>query len=71
LPNGEGFSVYGGISFTGNFPCLPLRVGSRHRVRRGALEGLEGTLIKNKSEWRVVVSVTMLDGSVWFKIDRQ
>jgi transcription antitermination factor NusG len=51
------------------FPFL--REGHRVRVMRGSLDGLEGILVNNKkSEWRVVVSVTMLQRSVSVEIDR-
>jgi transcription antitermination factor NusG len=52
-------------------PCPFLREGQPIRVRRGALEGLEGILIKKKSEWRMVVSVTMLHRSLSVEIDRE
>jgi hypothetical protein len=34
------------------------------------LEGVEGILLKKKSEWRMVVSVTMLQRSLAVEIDR-
>jgi transcription antitermination factor NusG len=52
-------------------PCAFLREGKAIRVRRGALEGLEGILIKKKSEWRMVVSVAMLHRSLSVEIDRE
>jgi transcription antitermination factor NusG len=52
-------------------PCPFLREGQRVRVNRGSLEGLEGILIQKKSEWRVVVSVTMFQRSVSVAIDRE
>ena len=52
-------------------PCPFLREGQRIRVTRGALEGLEGILLKKKSEWRMVVSVTMLQRSIAVEIDRE
>ena len=52
-------------------PCPYLRERQPIRVRCGALEGLEGILVKKKSEWRVVVSVTMLHRSLWVEIDRE
>jgi len=48
-----------------------LREGRRIRVIRGALEGLEGILLNQKNEWRMVVSVTMLQRSVSVEIDRE
>jgi transcription antitermination factor NusG len=50
-------------------PSMLLHEGQRVRVKRGALEGLEGTLIKKKSEWRFVVSITMLQRSISVEID--
>jgi transcription antitermination factor NusG len=52
-------------------PCPFLREGQPIRVRRGALEGLEGILVKKKSEWRMVVSITMLHRSLSVEIDRE
>jgi transcription antitermination factor NusG len=52
-------------------PCPFLRDGQRIRVRRGSLEGLEGILLKKKSDWRIVVSVAMLQRSVAVEIDRE
>jgi transcription antitermination factor NusG len=51
-------------------PCPFLHEGQRIRVNRGSLEGLEGLLLKKKSEWRMVVSITMLQRSVSVEIDR-
>ncbi len=52
-------------------PCRYLSEGQRVRVNRGSLEGLEGILINKRSEWRMVVSVTMLQRSVSVEIDRE
>jgi transcription antitermination factor NusG len=52
-------------------PCPFLSEGQRIRVRRGSLEGLEGILVKKKSDWRIVVSVAMLQRSVAVEIDRE
>lgn len=51
-------------------PCPFLREGQRIRVKRGSLEGLEGLLIKKKNDWRIVVSVNLLQRSVTVEIDR-
>ncbi len=45
--------------------------GQRIRINRGSLEGLEGILLKKKSEWRMSVSVSMLQRSVSVEIDRE
>jgi transcription antitermination factor NusG len=48
-----------------------LKEGQRIRIRRGSLEGVEGILLKQKSEWRLVISVTMLQRSIAVEIDRE
>lgn len=48
-------------------PCFAhpfLREGCRVRVKRGALRGLEGILVRFKNSTRIVVSVTLLSQSV-------
>jgi transcription antitermination factor NusG len=50
-------------------PCPFLRAGDKVRIVRGALEGLEGILIKKKTQYRMVISVTMLMRSVSVEID--
>ena len=52
-------------------PCPFLHEGQRIRVNRGSLEGLEGILLKKKTDWKIVVSVTMLQRSVSVEIDRE
>jgi len=52
-------------------PCGFLREGQRIRVIRGSLEGLEGILLKKKNEWRMVVSISMLQRSISVEIDRE
>ncbi|HEY7338250.1 MAG TPA: UpxY family transcription antiterminator [Bryobacteraceae bacterium] len=46
-----------------------LRIGQRVLVRRGPLAGIEGILLKVKSSYRLVVSVTLLGRSVASEID--
>jgi transcription antitermination factor NusG len=46
-----------------------LRCGERVRVTRGALEGIEGILVRKKSLYRLVLSVDMLTQSVGVEID--
>ncbi len=45
-------------------PVPFLKCGTRVRVVRGALEGVEGILIRKKNLWRLVLSVDMLAQSV-------
>jgi transcription antitermination factor NusG len=52
-------------------PCAFLREGQRIRVTNGSLAGLEGLLVRKKTEWRMVVSVTMLQRSISVEIDRE
>lgn len=46
-----------------------LRIGQSIRINHGALKGVEGILLQKKSEWRLVVSVNMLQRSVSVEID--
>lgn len=53
-------------------PYLPhpfLREGCMVRVKRGALKGLEGLLVRVKSNVRLVISVNLLSQSVATEID--
>lgn len=52
-------------------PCPFLREGQKVRVRRGSLDGVEGILTKKKSDFRLVISVTMLQRSISVEIDRE
>jgi len=45
-------------------------VGQMVRVKSGPLCGLEGTLLKEKGAYRVVIDVTLLNRSVAVEIDR-
>jgi transcription antitermination factor NusG len=46
-----------------------LKCGERVRVKRGSLEGVEGILVRKKSQYRLVLSVDMLAQSVAVEID--
>jgi transcription antitermination factor NusG len=50
------------------FPFL--NEGDRARIVRGPLSGVEGILVRVKSEWRIVLSVEVLCRSVAVEIDR-
>lgn len=52
-------------------PCHYLHEGQRIRVNQGSLMNLEGILVRKKSEWRMVVSVSMLQRSISVEIDRE
>jgi len=51
-------------------PWPYLREGERVRIVKGALDGLEGVLVKKKSQWRIVVSINLLQRSVAAEVDR-
>jgi transcription antitermination factor NusG len=51
-------------------PWPYLRTGQRVVVERGAFEGLEGILLRTKSEDRLILSVTLLQRSVAVEIER-
>jgi transcription elongation factor/antiterminator RfaH len=52
-------------------PCGFLYEGQRIRITQGALEGVEGILVRKKTQYRIVVSVTMLQRSVSVEVDRE
>lgn len=54
---------------TGPWPFL--RVGDRVLIEGGPLSGTEGILVVTKNEYRVVVSITLLQRSVAVEIDRE
>ena len=47
-----------------------LCAGQRVRVKNGVLAGLEGTLVRDTSAWRVVVCVEALQRSIAVQVDR-
>jgi transcription antitermination factor NusG len=47
-----------------------LSAGQRVRVQHGVLAGLEGTLVRDSTAWRVVVSVEALQRSIAVQVDR-
>jgi len=52
-------------------PCPFLREGQKVRVKRGSLEGVDGILVTKKSDFRLIISVQMLQRSVSVEIDRE
>lgn len=52
-------------------PCPFLEVGQRIQIGEGPLEGVDGVLLDIKNNWRVVVSVSLLQRSLAVEIDRQ
>ncbi len=54
-------------------PVMPwpfLHVGNRVLIRQGPLAGLEGILLREKNDCRVVVNLTLLNRAVSVEIDR-
>jgi transcription antitermination factor NusG len=47
-----------------------LKAGERVRIEWGALAGIEGTLARDSTAWRIVVSVDALQRSVAVEVDR-
>jgi transcription antitermination factor NusG len=59
-------------TISGTLPIEPypfLKYGERVRVIRGALQGVEGILVRKKNQCRLVLSVEMLAQSVGVEID--
>jgi transcription antitermination factor NusG len=52
------------------YPWPYLRVGQKVTIRRGPLTGIEGFMIGSKDEYRLVVSIQLLQRSVATEIDR-
>ena len=46
------------------------REGDRIRINGGPMKGLEGVLVRHKADYRLVISVTMLQRSVAVEVDR-
>lgn len=51
-------------------PCEFLQRGQRVRVMRGALSGIEGIILESKNSLRLVLSITLLQRSIQFEMDR-
>jgi len=51
-------------------PCPFLQVGDLVLIERGPLAGLEGILLRAKGQFRIVVSITLLQRSISAEIDR-
>jgi transcription antitermination factor NusG len=51
-------------------PWPYLREGDRVRIIHGSLAGVEGVLVRAKTDWRVVLSVDVLCRSIAVEIDR-
>jgi transcription termination/antitermination protein NusG len=52
-------------------PWPYLRVGEQVTIEQGALEGVRGTILREKGPWRLIVNVELLQRSVAVEIDRE
>lgn len=52
-------------------PCPYMRVGQRVEIRRGALKGLQGILVRKKGEYRFVISVDLIQKSVSVEVNAE
>ena len=52
-------------------PWPYLSEGERVRITHGALKDVEGVLVKRKTQWRLVVSLSLLQRSVAVEVDRE
>ena len=50
-------------------PWPYLKIGETVRIHSGSLAGVEGILIRVKTSWRLVISITLLQRSVAVEID--
>jgi transcription antitermination factor NusG len=48
-----------------------LKAGQRVRVTQGVLAGMEGSLVRDSTAWRVVMSVNALERSIAIQLDRE
>ena len=46
-----------------------IRCGDRVRIKVGPLQGLEGVLLRKKNQWKLLLSVDMLERSVAVEVD--
>ncbi len=62
-------SLRSGLPFRAFRPHPLLTIGSRVRIKVGALEGMEGILVREKSGLRVVLTVALINQSVAVEVD--
>jgi transcription antitermination factor NusG len=61
------------VAVSSGLPLGPwpfLKSGQRVRIERGVLAGIEGTLTRDSTAWRIVVTVEALQRSVAVEVDR-
>ncbi len=50
-------------------PCVALLTGQRVRIRRGALSGIEGIVVRQKSSFRVVITLELIMQSIAVEVN--
>jgi transcription antitermination factor NusG len=69
LPDFEIESLRSGLHLRKFEPHPFLVVGTRVRIKMGALEGMEGVLLRNKNNLRVVLTVALINRGVAIEVD--
>lgn len=70
IPDGEIEAVQAFLDTTIKYDPYPyLNIGRRVEIRRGALRGLQGILVKKKNKFKLVLSVHLIQQSVALEID--
>ena len=69
LPDGDIDELRAGLPARNAAPHPFLKVGERARIRRGALAGMEGIVIRSKNSLRVVISLDLILQSVAVEVD--
>jgi transcription antitermination factor NusG len=69
LPDFEIESLRSGLHLRKFEPHPGLVVGTRVRIKMGALEGMEGVLLRNKNNLRVVLTVALINRGVAIEVD--
>lgn len=69
VPDCEIEVLRAGLAVRNALPHPFLKVGERARIRRGALAGLEGVVLRDKNSLRVVISLDLIMQSVAVEVD--
>jgi len=70
LPENEIENLRAGIGFGAKLTPHPfVAVGSKTRIFRGPLAGVEGILVRHKNSWRVVLSIVLIGSAASIDVD--
>jgi len=69
LADSEIEAMRSGLQARNALPHPFLKMGERARIRRGALTGIEGVILRDKNSLRVVISLDLIMQSVSFEVD--